>query len=98
LSYADGEERVQAAAGEVRAFSSLRRVHFYLPFTRARELKVWVHRITADGDSVGLPALVGVESGSARQELDLELSGGQIVVPIDGGECRVAMDLRPGVG
>jgi hypothetical protein len=98
LGYAYGNERVQASTGDVRAFSSLRRVHFYLPFTRARELKVWVHRITADGDSVGLPALVGVESGSARQELDLELSGGQIVVPIDGGECRVAMDLRPGVG
>lgn len=98
LGYARGEERVQASAGDVRTFSSLRRVHFYLPVTRARQLKVWVHRITADGDSVGLPALVGVDSGSARQELDLGLSGGQNVVPIDPGECRVAIELGPGVG
>ncbi len=98
LGYADGESRVQAAAAAVRAFSSLRRINFHLPVTRARELKVWVHKTTPDGDSVGLPALVGVESGGARQELDLELSGGQIVVPIGGGECQVAIDLRSGVG
>jgi hypothetical protein len=54
---------------------------------------VWAHRITTDGDSMALPALVVVESGGARQELDLELSRGQGVVPIDGGECRVAIDL-----
>lgn len=98
LGYADGEERVQAAAGDVRAFSSLRRAHFHLPATRARELKVWAHRVTADGDSVGLPALVRVDSGGARQEFDLELSGGQIVVPIEGGECQVAIDLTARAG
>ncbi len=98
LRYADGEEHIQAATGAVRAFSSLRRLCFHLPVTRARELKVWAHRITPDGESVGLPALVVVESGGARRELDLELSRGQGVVPIDGGECRVAIDLRPRVG
>jgi amino acid permease len=98
LGYTDGEERIQATAGQVRTFSSLRHVHFHLPTTRARELKVWAHRITTDGDSVGLPALVGVESDGTKQELDLELSRGQGVVPIDGEECRVAIDLRPSVG
>jgi hypothetical protein len=98
LGYADGEDLVQAAAGDVRAFSSLRKAYFHLPATRARELKVWAHRITADGDSIGLPVLVGVDSGGARQEIELELSGGQSVVPIDDGECRVAIILTHGVG
>ena len=93
-----GEQLCQAASGTVPTFSSLRYATFQLPATPARELKVWVHRITPAGDSKSLPALLelhrGGESVQARTEqFDLRASGGQIVLPFDGEACRLHIAL-----
>jgi hypothetical protein len=41
-------------------FAGLRRATFTIAGQAARELKVWVHRVTPDGESIGLPATVQV--------------------------------------
>ncbi len=94
LGYPDGERRIQAASGPLPAFSSLRQVDVLLPPSSARELKVWAHRITPDGTSEALPALLMVHGGAARQEFDLNLSGGQVVVPIVDGACQLTITCR----
>jgi len=93
-----GEQLCQAASGPVPTFSSLRYATFQLPATPARELKVWVHRVTPEGDSKSLPALLelhrGGESVQARTEqFDLRASGGQIVLPFSGEACRLHIAL-----
>jgi hypothetical protein len=93
LGYVHGEQRVQASTGQIPSFSLLRHIQFRLPATRARELKTWAHRITPDGNSEGLPALLTVHSSGEEEEFDLKLSGGQAVVPIDGAACRLTLDL-----
>ncbi len=45
--------------------AGLRRATFTLADHAARELKVWVHRVTADGESVGLAAAVEVSPEAA---------------------------------
>jgi hypothetical protein len=87
--YADGEQRLQSAAGEIPRFSALRGATFHLPDTPAKELKVWAHRVTPDGNSEGLPALVEAHCGSETKRFDLKLTGGQVVLPFDGRACRV---------
>lgn len=98
LGYPEGDQLYQAASGTVPTFSSLRYATFQLPATPARELKVWVHRITPAGDSKSLPALLelhrGGESVQARTEqFDLRASGGQIVLPFSGEACRLHITL-----
>ena len=68
------------------AFSSLRSATARLRATLAKELKVWTHRITPDGDSEALPALVEVHSAAGTRRFDLRLSGGQVVLPLPSGE------------
>jgi hypothetical protein len=93
LDYKDGEQRVQMATGELFAFASLRRAVFQLPDTGASELKVWVHRITPEGDSEGLPARVAVHRGDTQGTVELGLSGGQVVSPLTGEACRLEIAL-----
>jgi hypothetical protein len=93
MSYAAREEKRHEAAGEVPAFGDLRSVTFHLPATHARELKVWAHKVTPDGASEGLPALVEVRRENEIKQFDLKLSGGQVVLPFAGGECLLRITL-----
>jgi len=96
LTFPDGEECYRAASGEVPTFSRLREITFRLPATTARELKVWVHRVTPDGSSEGLPARVVVTQGERTQQLDLAASDGQALLPLTAAECSVTLILGPG--
>ena len=93
LGYGDRVERRHEAAGEFPSFGKLRSVTFHLPAMEARELKVWAHKVTPDGNSQGLPALVEFRYGSETKQFDLQLSGGQVVLPVAGEECRIRITL-----
>jgi amino acid permease len=98
LGYGDGEQHVQAATGEIPTFASLRYATFQLPDTEARELKVWTHKITPEENSQSLPALLEVHCGDEKREFDLQLSGGQIVLPLKGAACRLTITLPESSG
>jgi hypothetical protein len=91
LSYQSNEQHLQAATGEVPNFSALRSIEFDLPATPARELKVWLHQVTPEGDSEGLPAQVEIQCGDQKQEFDLSSADGQVVLPINGEACRIGV-------
>jgi hypothetical protein len=54
---------------------------------------VWAHKITPEGDSEGLPALLEVHCGDEKKDFDLKLSGGQVVLPLEDQACRLAITL-----
>lgn len=93
LDYAGGEHWVQAASGDVSPLSELRYAHFDLLATQARELKIWAHRIAPDGNSEALPGLLTLHNDGVERQFDLRLSGGQVLVPIAGGACRLILDF-----
>jgi hypothetical protein len=64
-----------------------------LPTEGARELKVWAHRVTLERTSEPLPIRVAVVDGSGPRQLDLATRGGQVVLPLTGGVCR--LELTP---
>lgn len=87
FGYPEGDERYETASGALPTLSTLRFASFHLPKTAARELKVWVHRVTPEGGSEGLPAIVEVHCGSETRRLDLHLSSGEAVVPLSTDAC-----------
>ncbi len=93
LGYAEGEQRYQAATGEVTAPFSLRYATFQVPVKQAQELKVWAHKITPEGDSEGLPALLEVRCGDETKRFDLKLAGGQVLLPLTGETCLLEITL-----
>jgi hypothetical protein len=93
LVYAHGERQVQAASGQIPIFSALRSAIFQVPAAEASEVKTWVHKITPEWNSEGQPALLTLHCGKEERELDLNVSGGQVVLPIDGDTCRLEITL-----
>ena len=63
LGYTDGAESIKTAALEIPKFPTLRFLNLRLPSTQARELKLWTHRLTPEGDTAALPALNKVHPG-----------------------------------
>lgn len=78
------------AAGPIADFSSLRRVQLRL-FGQMKELKVWAHHETADGDSEGIPIRLTVVSTGHRRAI--ELRSGKAVLPIVGGPVDLEIEL-----
>ncbi len=79
--------------------ADLRSALFRLPAIPARELKVWVYQITAEGNSEALPAKPEVGCGAERRHRDLNLAAGSALVAIDGAPSQVQITLvGPGRG
>jgi hypothetical protein len=95
LSYAGGERSFQAASGVIPEFSGLCSATFHLTGTKAQELRVWLHRVTPDGQSENLPALVKVSSGEGAREFQIDVTGKQFVLPLKDFMKKEQQD-RPG--
>jgi hypothetical protein len=93
LVYTDGQRQVRAATDEIPAFSALRCATFDVPATEASELKAWVHRITPQWHSEGLPARLSVHCSDQDREFDLTLCGAPVILPIIGNACLLEITL-----
>ena len=82
LGYVDGERICQAASGVIPKFSGLCSAKFHVTGTKAQELRVWLHRVTPDGQSEHQPALVKVFWGQEIREFHVGGAGKQIVLSL----------------
>jgi hypothetical protein len=83
LNYADGEHRIEVRGSEaIPALSALHSAAIRLLDAPARELKVWLHRVTRGSNSEGLPAQVEVRCGDEVQQAAPNLADGQIIFPL----------------
>jgi hypothetical protein len=94
LAYPGAEQTIHAASGDLPMVAALRHASFELPASQTRELKVWAHRINAGGDFEGVPALLVAEYDGGKQQIDLGLHNGQVVLPWEGKACRLTITLR----
>jgi hypothetical protein len=95
LRYADGAQSMQTVSAAVPRFSTLHTATVHLPTTTARELKVWAHTVTPEGQAASLAGLLEIHSGAETQQFDIQLCGGQILVPLPGGVCWIRL-IREG--
>jgi hypothetical protein len=82
LGYADGERVYQAASGAIPEFPTLCSATVHLLGTSAQELLVWPHRVTPEGYSQHLPALVKVSWGENIREFQVDGVGKPFVFPL----------------
>jgi hypothetical protein len=85
------QERQLETSGTVPNVAGLERVTLQLPKT-CKELKVWVHRVTPEGTSESLPALVQVKNAATNQEFELGQSD-HVILPLPSGETQVVINL-----
>ena len=91
LKYADGMRRLETANDTLGKFSDLRAAVFQLPVASARELKVWVHKLTPEGTSLGVTARLELQNSAETKIYELDPASGQILLPIDGASCQLRL-------
>ena len=91
LNYTGGTREFDAVAGEIPTFAALESARFHLPDTPARELKVWVHQLTAEGGSKGLPAQLTLRGNGADRTQTV--ADGQALLSLSGGARQVEIGL-----
>ncbi|MGE5602210.1 MAG: hypothetical protein ACM30E_04125 [Nitrososphaerales archaeon] len=96
LLYLTGARECAGSAGDLQDFGSLCEITFDLPAVAARDLKVWAHRVTADGASESLPVVAEVCNGTGVQAADLRLTGGQAVLPWSGQASQLTLRFEAG--
>ena len=104
LRYDTDRECFQAASGEIPDFAALRAVSFRSPagtedgvahLPRAvRDVKIWTHALTRDGDDQALPAAGELSSGDVITGYDLGTLGGQVVLPLAGAGFQVQVAFQ----
>jgi hypothetical protein len=82
LEYPEGWQEFIASGGELAKFSQLRSAGFRLPVGEARDLKVWAHRVSREGETEGLPAMLEIQRGDNVEQFDLMLSRGRVLIPV----------------
>jgi len=92
-----GEERLQTSQGEIANIRHLKSLSFCLPAAPApssQMLKVWVHQVSSEGDSVGVRVRVKLEQEGQPDPVELTGDGnGKLLVPLTGCACWVELSL-----
>jgi hypothetical protein len=76
---------------QVERFADLQDVAVEVPPDGATDLKVWVHAITADGDSEPIPSVVRVRAGADAEAQEFRPDDGIVIVPMDHTPASVAI-------
>lgn len=97
LEYEEGDQQPEGLTGEIATLESLRRVILKVRRDEGAlpdQLKLWVHRVTAERETESLPATARVSAGGHARAADLSLSRGEAVFPFADDELEVEIALR----
>ena len=93
LRYRDGREEAGSANTTLKDLSRVSSISLRLPQSKSRELKIWVHQLTPEGEIGSLPAACTLRTGAQEHELELSAAHDQTIVVLDGepGELEITL-------
>ncbi len=91
----DGNQQAPyySASEPISDFAGLQIAVFQWPATSATQLKLWVHRLTQEGNSEGLPIQLVMQDGADKQTFDLDRADGPVILPLSGAAGQVELRL-----
>lgn len=82
LDYGNENQLIQTSATELTRFTKLDKLTIDLPQMPIQNLKLWVHQITLEDNSVSIPAWVDIRYNGNVQHYDLNELSGQTTVQL----------------
>jgi amino acid permease len=79
--YANGEKSLNGAQVDVPAYKQLKSIYIEFPATSSREVKVWLHRVTPEGNSEPIPATICIKDGDDT-EVQLGSNTSSVLIPL----------------
>ena len=59
----------------------------------SKEMKVWIHRVTPEGRSDAIPAVLRIRDGDTDKAIQLDSKSSQIIVPLTSQANRLEITL-----
>ena len=94
LIYSNETQAHKLSRSEIAKFATLRQAIITLPAGVARELKVWTYILSAAGTAKALPALAEIRTDEETAEIDLKLTGGQALLPLNNRPAQITLTFR----
>jgi len=85
---------LQTSSGDLANLASMRSLHFHLPASKSKEIKVWLHQISSSAESIGVPALCSIATASQTQEVAITAAQPAVVLPLPGTAQPVAVRIQ----
>lgn len=87
------QERMESAAGALPNLANVRSLHFHLPPGLAGELKLWLHQVTPEGATTGLPARCLVHGANGAQEQIITAAQPTRILPMSAAAQRLEIQF-----
>lgn len=94
LDYGNRTVSLHAAKGDIKDFPVLHAATFDLPKAAARELKVWTHRVTPEGNSDALPAQVEINDVAGSRAQAIGADKREVVVKTSGAPVQIRIQVE----
>jgi amino acid permease len=91
LIFNSGTETSKSANSEIVNFATLQQVIVTLPAGVAPELKVWTYIVSPGSTAKPLPVLAEVRMEMETVEIDLNLTGGQVLLPLNNRPAQLTL-------
>jgi hypothetical protein len=91
LAYKDEAQPRILINQEIPRFSAVRQATIDLPAGVAQELKLWTFVLAPTGAATPLPALATVSAGAQTVQIDLNLTSGQVLLPLNRQPTQVTL-------
>jgi hypothetical protein len=96
LIYNSETQASKSAHSEIVKFATLQQATITLPAGVAQELKVWTYILSSEGTAKPLPALAEIHTDVETAEIDLNLTGGQVLLPLNNGPTQITLTFSQG--
>jgi amino acid permease len=87
------QEKIEAASGELANLVNVRALLFHLPPAIHGELKLWVHELSLEGNSSGVPARCLLQLTMGTEEHMITTAKPDVLVPLDRTVSLVEVQL-----
>jgi hypothetical protein len=82
LVYANEERSIEGSEIEIPSHKQLKNIFVEFSAVSSKEMKVWIHRVTPEGNSNAIPASLRINDGDADKAIQLNSNSSQIILPL----------------
>jgi len=93
LVYANAEKSISGFQVELPSYKDVKSFCVEFPSLSSREVKVWAHRVTREGNSEPISASIKIRTDNGDEIVQLDANNGQLIRSINPQTKRLEIDL-----
>jgi hypothetical protein len=93
LVYANEECSIKGSEIEIPSYRQLKNICIEFSTPKSKEIKIWLHRVTPEGNSNAILAELRIKASDADKVIQPDLRSGQVIMPLTSPANRLEIKL-----